>query len=112
MAKLTAAELILISPGPERDKYYDYPYTGPYEGEISQYELLHAKEFRDIWGKNKLAISHQCPLCSSKDTEWIRQDWCICFGCTSTFTVQDALDFQIFLDEEDEKEEMARLMKW
>ena len=112
MSKLSAAELVLIPPGPERDKHYSYPYTGPYHDEPSQYEILHLKECRDIWGKNSLAISSECFLCSSTDTEWIRQDWCLCFKCLTTFTVQDAIDFQTFLDEEDEKEERARLMRW
>jgi len=112
LANLIASELAKIPPGPERDKYYDYPYAGPYNGEPTQYEILHEKEFRELWGKDSLAISHECPHCSSKDTEWFRQAWCVCFDCIATFTLQDAIDFQIFLDEEYEKEEIAKLMRW
>ena len=98
-----AKDLIKIPPGPERDKLYDYPWTGPYTGEPSSYETQYLSEHRRIWGKNSLATSPECYKCGSKDTEWLRQEWNICFNCLTVFTSDEALDYQCFLQEEQDK---------
>ena len=93
MAKLTAAELILIPPSDERDKYYDYPWhQGLYDDEISDYEINHRKEERELWGKDHLAIRRRCPYCGGRNTEWIRHQFSICFDCDVSFTATESSD--------------------
>ena len=100
-----SSDLIKIPPGPERNKHYKYPYTGPYSGELTVYEINHLAEFRRIWGADSLAISHECPSCDSIETEWIRHEWNICFNCQIPFTLTEALDYQYFLDERNQSDE-------
>jgi len=91
MAKLTAAELILIPPGEERDKYYDYPYyAGLFDGEVSDYEIRHRKEDRELWGEDHLAVHRRCPYCGGRNTEWVRHQFSICFNCDVSFTAEES----------------------
>jgi len=34
-----------------------------------------------------LAIRHPCPTCRSNRTRWVRQQYCICYNCESSFSV-------------------------
>ena len=100
---MKAIDLIAIPPGPERDKHYIYPWTGPYEGEPTLYEMQHLKEYQSIWGKDSLAIRPECYRCGSKNTIWLRQEWCVCLNCIAIFTIDEAEDYQCFLEEERDK---------
>ncbi len=97
--KLTPSELVKIPPD-QRNKYYQFPYNGPYHGEPELYEILHLKEFREIWGPDHLAIHHVCPACG-KDGEWVRNQYAICFNCLIAF---DAFEVYIDLTIDDEME--------
>jgi len=96
-----AKDLINL-PIEERDKLYQYPYTGPYAGEPELYEILHLKESREIWGIDHLAIYKDCPACGNTKAEWIRQEWAICFDCLITF---DAFEMYYDLSEMDKPED-------
>jgi len=61
-----------------------YPF-GLYEGEPGEIEILQRKEFRDKHGPNSLAIKHTCPVCGNHNTEWVRNQWSICYDCLITF---------------------------
>jgi len=36
-----------------------------------------------------LATRPVCPECGSARTRWIRQQWCVCFSCESSFTTPE-----------------------
>jgi len=100
--ELTSNNLIKIPPD-ERDKYYRFPYTGPYEGEPDTYEVMYRNEHREIWGKNRLAIHKTCPACGSDSVEWIRNQWAICYPCLLVF---DCYERYIDLTVEEDMEHM------
>ena len=59
-----------------------WEHTGePTDEEIRQWIALDG----DL--SDHLAIRHICPACGSKKTKWIRQQWCVCYGCESSFTI-------------------------
>lgn len=58
---------------------------GLYEGEPTGVEILQRKAFRDMHGPNHLAISHKCPACGRSNTEWVRNEWSICYDCELAF---------------------------
>jgi len=98
-----ASELLELRPGPDRDKVYRFPYTGPYEGEPQLYEILHLKEWDKVWGSSHLTIYKTCPACGSTKAEWIRLIWAICFDCELAF---DAFECYIDLTIDEEMETM------
>ena len=105
--ELTASNLIKIPPE-ERDSYYRYPYTGPYEDEPDLYEILHLQEHHNIWGPNPLTIHHVCPACGSLKAKWIRVQWSVCFHCLLAF---DAFEWYIDLTEDEEMESKEECME-
>lgn len=106
MADLPASELIKIPPGPERDKHYDYPYTGPYCGEPQLDEMLYQMEREEVWDKSSLGISRSCPNCSGKHTHNTTRGWIICFSCLIAFTLEDSQGYyDVAGYEMDEREE-------
>lgn len=114
MAKLNATELVKIPPS-ERDEYYTYLDRCPYTGKPELQEILMLKERIDIWGRDSLGNDRsagQCSRCSSNNTMWRREGWIVCFDCLAIFDVEEALDFQYFLEEEAENEERERLLRW
>ena len=99
---LTATNLIKIPPD-ERDKYYRFPYTGPYEGEPDLYEIMFWQEHYTIWGLTTPVIHKTCPACGSPDAIWWRDEWAICFHCVLAF---DAFEMYIDLTDDTEVYEM------
>ena len=99
--ELTAKNLIKLSPE-ERDKHYHYPYTGPYLGEPQLYEILHRKEYLEIWGPNHLTIHHPCPACGQQG-DYVRNEWAICYNCLIAF---DICEEYIDLTEDNEMENL------
>ena len=66
-----------------------------YTGEPTQQEMEQRLAFWKSWSPNSykdnhLRIHHPCPCCNSdKDTEWVRQEWNICYDCLIAFTLTD-----------------------
>ena len=85
---LIASELIKIRPF-ERDKYFNYPYTGPYTGKPTLYEIQHLKEQLETWGVGRVGrdIHKVCPSCGSKKAEWLRNEWAVCYDCLLAFDI-------------------------
>jgi len=61
-----------------------------YEGEPTDEEIQLRKSY-DKDNYDHLAVRPECPTCGSKKTMWIRQQWCVCFDCESSFTTQPQL---------------------
>uniref|UniRef100_A0A6M3LF40 Uncharacterized protein n=1 Tax=viral metagenome TaxID=1070528 RepID=A0A6M3LF40_9ZZZZ len=61
-----------------------WQYTGEPTDEEIQSRKAHDKANRDM-----LAIRPECPTCGSINTMWIRQRWSVCFGCDSSFTLEE-----------------------
>jgi ribosomal protein L37AE/L43A len=56
-----------------------------YEGEPTDDEIASRKQ----WDKehyDRLAIRPTCPNCGSRNTSWLRQQFCVCFDCESSFS--------------------------
>ncbi len=79
---------------------------GLYEGEPTNIEILQRKQYHTENGRNSLAISHRCPACGGKDTEWVRQEWAICFDCIISFD-----QFEMYIDLTDDGSENPNLME-
>lgn len=47
-----------------------------------------------------LAIRHECPICGSRNTRWVRQEWNLCFNCRIPFTLDQAMDYKQFIEED------------
>ena len=106
------AEFLISIPPAERDRYYSYPYTGPYDGEPELYEIMHLLEYREIWGVNHLAISPHCPNCEGTNTEWLRKEWSICYDCLIAFDASDKVyDTQSYNKDERLDEELIKFIE-
>jgi len=68
-----------------------------YTGEPTEQEIQQRLEFWNSWSPNSykdnhLRIHHPCPCCGSdEDTEWVRQEWNICYNCLIAFTLDDLI---------------------
>ena len=66
----------------------EYPYEHPFVLGVTDVptlaELLHWKEFDEVWGANALAIYHQCPRCL-RPAVWHRHHYCLCYHCEYIF---------------------------
>ena len=66
-----------------------------YSGEITDEEIQHRLDEWYKWDErgykaNHLRIQHTCPCCGSDDdTEWVRQEYNICYNCMIGFTLRD-----------------------
>jgi hypothetical protein len=66
-----------------------------YTGEVTDEEIQHRLDEWFKWDKrgykaNHLRIQHICPVCNSmEDTEWVRQEYNICYKCMISFTLAD-----------------------
>lgn len=49
---------------------------------------------------DQLAIRHECPYCGSHKTQWMRNEWHMCFNCLIPFTTAQAMDYLKFITEE------------
>ena len=57
-----------------------------YEGEPTIEEI----EYRySLHHKDRLIISRQCPACAGNNTEWVRNQYHICYDCRMAFTHSD-----------------------
>ena len=68
-----------------------------YTGEPTEQEIQQRLEFWKSWSPdsykdNHLRIHPPCPCCESdEDTEWVRQEWNICYKCLIAFTLEDTI---------------------
>jgi len=66
-----------------------------YTGEPTEEEIQQRLEFWQSWSPNgykdnHLRITKFCPMCESpNDTEWVRNEWYICYNCMIAFTLED-----------------------
>jgi len=66
-----------------------------YTGEPTEQEMEERLKFWQSWSPNAyrdnhLRINHPCPCCGSDtDTEWVRNEWNVCYSCFITFTLKD-----------------------
>ena len=68
-----------------------YEYTGePTEQEINQRLSFWQSWSPNNYKDNHLRIQTICPCCNSdEDTEWVREEWNICYRCFIAFTLDD-----------------------
>jgi hypothetical protein len=69
-----------------------------YEGEPTPEEIIQRLDFWNSWDKcgvkgNRLRIWKACPNCGSDHTEWVRNQWYVCYDCIITFTLEDIEDY-------------------
>jgi len=76
-----------------------------YQGEPTDEEIQARKEW-DKDSPDHLAIRPQCLTCGGSNTMWIRQEWCVCFDCESSFVNHYG---DIRTEEEKEKDEFWNL---
>jgi len=68
-------------------------------GEPTEEEIQQRLEFWQSWSPNgykdnHLRITKACPMCESPDdTEWVRNEWYICYNCMIAFTLQDSIGY-------------------
>jgi len=68
-----------------------------YTGEPTQQEMEQRLAFWKSWSPNGYKDNHLrihpfCPCCGSdEDTEWVRQEWNICYDCFIAFTLADLI---------------------
>lgn len=77
-----------------------------YTGEPTIEEILHRKADRERCGLDHLAIHGRCPACGKMNTEWIRNQWHICFDCEMVFTTTESNEKFFDLTEDEEMEEL------
>lgn len=85
-----------------------YPF-GIYTGEPTDTEILQRLAFHLMHGPNHLAIHHICPACNGKNTEWVRNQWAICYDCEIAFDafelyVEPTPNWLEYIEEEQENE--------
>jgi len=68
-----------------------YEYTGePTEQEMEQRLTFWKSWSPNAYRDNHLRINHPCPCCGSDvDTEWVREEWNICYSCMIAFSMED-----------------------
>lgn len=44
------------------------------------------------YGNNQLSFRHRCIYCGDDNTEFIRQEYWICYNCLTWFSVKEAID--------------------
>lgn len=74
-----------------------------YSGEPQLEEILHRKS--EPPQSDHLGTHLRCPACNGLNTEWVRNEWHICFNCEMAFTTGEATERYIDLSDEPEEEE-------
>ena len=72
------------------------------KGEPDAEEIRDRVEWRTKHGADSLAICHVCPCCGRRNTEWIRNQWSICYDCEIAFNgLERFLDTSIEYEDQD-----------
>ena len=80
-----------------------------YSGEPTDEEIEHRLRDRIKDGVNHLSIRHICPNCQGNNTEWIRNEWSICFGCQIAFNPFDQVyDTQAYKEDDRIEDEVLK----
>lgn len=89
-----------------------------YSGEPTAEEIAQRLEFWKRWSPgaykdDHLRIHPKCPNCNSnKDTEWVRNEWSICYNCLIAFTFEDTIPYYIIQDYEQDERIAEELLEY